>query len=215
MQTYEDWKKSNWDRAHKEQDVSALTGTGIGGHLHTLKVPDLVKPDSSILCIGVGTGVWLNEMAERVAEVWGLDVTPKASMNLPKSIKFTCNPKDLPKNHFDLALSLWVAPHISNHDLQEQLNSVVPSLKNDGVFAMHYKEPIDPNLPLDNREGANDEYKKAFTATMLRRRGHLSQMVEWAGGTVSKTFGDNISHFYNIVEAIAHIQKSKTGGKLL
>ena len=66
---YEEWKKMNWDNAHKKQDISALTGTGIGGHLHTLKVLELVKSDSVVLCIGVGTGVWVNEMIERVAEV--------------------------------------------------------------------------------------------------------------------------------------------------
>ncbi len=204
---YEDWQKTNWDEAHKKQDVSALTGTGIGGHLHTLKVLELVKPNSSILCIGVGTGVWVNEMIEKTADVTALDITLEAAKSIKTSILFCTSPDELPTDHFDLALSLWVAPHMNNHDLQMQFNGVIPSLKKDGIFAIHYKEPIDASKPLDNMEGTNEEWKKARSASMLRRRSHFNQMVQWGGGKVVQGFYDNISHFYSIIEAIAHIKK--------
>jgi len=207
MPSYEEWKKECWDRSHKEEDVSALTGTGIGGHLHTLKVKDLIQPDMSVLCIGVGTGGWIQEMSETVKEVWALDVTEFAAKNLPSKVVFTTDAKELPNNHFDLALSLWVASHMSNHDLQLQFEGVIPSLKPNGIFAVHYKEPLDASLPLDNLEGTEDEWKKARSATVMRRRGHFNEMVEWVGGRVSKTFGDDISVFYQIVEAVAHIQR--------
>lgn len=209
MPTYSQWKKDNWDRAHRETDVSALTGTGLGGHLCTLHAGDLIFPEASVLCIGVGTGVWIIEISEEVQDVWALDVSPVAAVRMPKQSHFVTEPRELPGDHFDLALSLWVAPHMSNRDLRVQLCEVVRSLKDTGVFALHYKEPLDENVPLDNLEGHLDEFRKAHCAEMLRRRKHFADMVEWAGGFISEIVQESPSKYHGQIEVSCHIKKQR------
>lgn len=206
MTSYEEWRRDNWDRAHIEGDVSALTGTSLHGHLATLHAGSLFVDNVSLLCIGVGTGHWVKEAFERTKDIWCLDVSSHAQKNLPSDVKFTLDPTKLPSSNFDLALSLWVAPHMSNYDLQTQMNEVVRSLKKDGVFAIHYKEPLDPTVTVDNLEGTDDEWKVARRAGMLRRRGHFKQMAHWANGNV--VFNEERpSEFHQIVEVCAHITR--------
>lgn len=207
MPTYEGWKVTNWDKAHKESDISALTGTGLGGHLNTLQVGHLLTPSVQVLCVGVGMGTWVQDVAKKGCSVWALDISQVAAAKMPANSNFTTNPKKLPTGYFDLAMSLWVAPHMSNHDLQEQLTEVIRSLTPSGLFAVHYKEPMDSKAPLDNREGADDEFFQARAAKMLRRREHFASMVGWAGGRVKETLNEQPSQFYQIVEVVAHITK--------
>ena len=208
MPTYEAWKRENWDRAHQEQDITALTGTGLDAHLTTLGAKDLLTPETDLLCIGVGTCYWVEEAVGRARVVWGLDVSPQARERMPEGANFTTDPEDLPSDYFDLALSLWVAPHMTNHDLQEQLCEVIQSLKPGGILAIHYKEPINDHELLDNREGAEDEWRVASSAGMKRRRDYFDQMVCWAGGRVVARPLEMPSYFYNMIEVSAHIQRS-------
>lgn len=210
MQTYEEWKQTNWDSAHSKQDLSALTGTGLQAHLATLEASHLLLPQSSVLCVGVGTGGWVAEAAEAAQDTWALDVSPVAGLCLPEQVRFITDAGLLPSNHFDVALSLWVAPHMSDHDLQEQLTEVVRAIKPEGVFAIHYKEPLDPHAVLDNRSGAEDEYRRAQSASMLRRRKHFADMVTWAKGRVKLIAAERPSSFYQVVEVSAHVCKCKT-----
>lgn len=209
MPTYKDWKKQNWDRAHRETDLTALTGTGLGGHLNTLHTQDLITPGASALCVGVGEGAWVRELAERVRTLWALDVSPVAAARMPEGTRFITSPGDLPQDTFDLAMSLWVAPHMSDSDLQEQLNGVVASLKSQGTFAIHYKEPLNGQEQIDNQEGEEGEYLVARSAMMLRTRERFIEMTEQAGGRVEKIVQENVSHFYQITETIAHVKRSE------
>ncbi|KKN02483.1 hypothetical protein LCGC14_1117270 [marine sediment metagenome] len=211
--TYEEWKRDNWNKAHRESDITALTGTGLAGHLTTLEVNSLLVPDASVLCIGVGMGVWIQDIAKRGCNIWALDVSPVAGARMPANSNFTTNPRDLPSDYFDLVMSLWVAPHMSDHDLQEQFNGVIRSLKLTGTFAIHYKEPLDSKMKVDNREGADDEFFQARSAGMLRRRKHFANMVFWAGGYVKQTTNKQSSYFYQIIEAVAHIGKLQPDSK--
>lgn len=204
---YEEWKRKNWDEAHKTSNVSALTGTGLDGHLATLQATDLFDKNSTVLCIGVGLGDWVRDFSEKVEQIWALDVSEIAKVRMPLGAVFTTDPRDLPSDTFDLALSLWVAPHMSDHDLQVQLTEVIRALKPTGTFAIHYKEPLYPDNLLDNREGADDEHLRAREAMMIRRRAHFFNMVTWAGGHVDKIAIEYPSNFYEIVEASAHIHK--------
>lgn len=207
MMNYEIWKKETWDKAHQEKDVSALTGTELPGHLGTLGVVDLAKPECAVLCIGVGMGKWVHQACQQFTKVHALDVTRNAAKSIPNDVPLTLDPRELPSDTFDLALSLWVAPHMTDHDLGVQLREVVRSLKPTGVLAMHYKEPLDENAPLDNRQGAEDEWRLAGAAGMLRRRRHFDALVGWAGGRVIDRPVQCISKFHQIIEVSAHIAK--------
>lgn len=211
MPTYDEWKIENWDRAHKETNVSALTGTALGGHLNTLCAVDFFIPETVLLCIGVGTGGWVAEAAERVKEVWAIDISKVAARRMPRGVTFVQFPEQLPSNKFTLALSLWVAPHMSNHDLEVQIRHVVRSLVPNGVFAVHYKQPMNDDDPIDNREGASDEWIVARRAGMLRRQGHFEAMVRWGGGKVVGYPGEIVSQFYGIREMAAHISPANRG----
>lgn len=207
MPDYKQWQKENWDRAHRENDVSALTGTGLAGHLATLGAGELFTPEAAVLCIGVGMGDWVRKATEgRPGPTWALDVSEVAGDKVVPAY-FVTDASQLPENAFDLALSLWVAPHMTDHDLEVQLREVVRSLKPGGIFALHYKEPLDEDASLDNRQGADDEYRRAESAMMLRRRRHFASMVAWAGGHVERIALEYPSHFWQIIEVSIHIGK--------
>lgn len=205
--TYKQWKRDNWDRAHQEHDITALTGTGLGGHLNTLVAKEYVLPTSSVLCIGVGIGSWIAELVPKVLRISALDISPVAASRMPKGVIFYSDPRKLPSEVFDLALSLWVAPHMNNVDLQEQLGEVIRSLRVNGVFALHYKEPIKTNQIVDNREGQDDEWIVARGAMMLRKREYFAEMTQRAGGYVEKIAAEHPSQFHKIIEASVHIRK--------
>lgn len=204
---YEEWKLENWSRAHREGDVSALTGTGLEGHLTALGVRNVACSESRVLCIGVGTGVWVREAKERFKSVWALDVVEEAGQSIPWADGFVTDPRRLPSNAFDLAMSLWVAPHMTNHDLEIQLREVIRSLKPGGILAVHYKEPLNDDVTIDNREGAEDEWRLASAAGIVRRRRYLADMVSWAGGKVLRYATENKSQFYRVNEVGIHIGK--------
>lgn len=208
MPTYEEWKRSNWDKAHREKDITALTGTGLGGHLATLQTKDLLRQGiTTVLCIGVGTGGWVKEIAKIAKEVYALDVSTLSAKSLPENVLLVTDPKLLPGNKFDLAMSLWVAPHMNDPDLQLQLAEVIRSLTADGVFAIHYKEPLTTNQVVNNRLGEPREYAIARQARMLRKPRQFASMVELAGGYIIGRVQENPSQFHKIVEVSAHVGK--------
>jgi hypothetical protein len=204
---YEEWKVENWNRAHREMDISALTGSTLDGHLEVLAAEGLLGVGTKLLCIGVGTGAWVQEAVDQGAEVECLDVSVESKEHIPVGVPLHVDPTTLPENTFDLALSLWVAPHMTNHDLETQVREVVWSLKSSGVFCVHYKEPMDDDAAIDNREGADDEWKRAGAALMLRRRRHFDSLVGWAGGIVVARPIEHPSQFYKIIEVSAHIMR--------
>ena len=211
MTDYKQWQRENWDRAHRESDITALTGTGLGGHLTALGTAELLMPLSTVLCIGVGMGDWVRDAALWAAETWALDISPVAGARMPVGVRFVTDARELPSDHFDLAMSLWVAPHMTDHDVEEQLAEVIRSLKPTGIFALHYKEPLVDSATVDNREGAEDEYRRAEGAMMLRRRRHFAAMVQWAGGHVDRIAMEYPSQFWQIIEVSIHIGKGTKG----
>jgi len=208
MTPYDQWKRSAWDDAHATQNISALTGTGFLPHVSCLGVAEFIQPTAKVLCIGVGTGQWVRECAQKVADVRALDISPMASKNLEEIVLVT-NAEELPDSHFDLALSHYVAVHVSDHDLEVQLRNVIRSLKPSGIFAMHYKEPLRPDQPVDNWAGESKEVEVAICAFMLRRREHMKEMVRWAGGKVIKYVADIPCEAQEMREVVIHIGRAE------
>ena len=208
---YDEWKETNWAKAHQDQDISALSGHTLDGHLMGLGVYDLFLPDMDVLCIGVGTGEWVREAAKRTTgQVWALDVTPEAAVNLPKNVPLSIDQSQLPVHAFDLAMSLQVAIHMNNQDLDYQIIGAIRSLKENGVLAMHYKEPMDNEQVIDNREGASDEWLVVRNANVLRRRSYFDRMVDRAGGEIIARPTQNVSPFFKVIDVMVHIKRKQS-----
>ena len=112
------------------------------------------------------------------------------------------NMKMLPKDAFDLAVSFFVAQHMTNEDLEEQFKCVIPSLKSDGILAVHYLEPLDTDV-------VPDFHQKILTppGRVLRSRGQMTKIIFCAGGTVGEIIRDTPHPKMQLREMGLHIKK--------
>lgn len=200
-----------WQEVHSRGYLgelrAALTGAHLADHVDALQVQDRVTKDSKILCIGVGLGGWVWELAGLGCDISALDIAPSA-LDRVKQFAKTFLPTDkLPINTFDLALSHWVTPHMTPIALQEQLNNVIPSLKNTGIFAMQFSEPDNWPNGVDPRSSRKTDEQKLRAARSVFKRTDIADMVNKAGGKIlciAKEYKVS-THFINIV--MVHITR--------
>lgn len=193
--------KDYWDNAHLTNNISSLSGHTLTGHLASLKVRDLIKSYHNVLCIGVGTGEWVNVISEYVNAVFALDISENARLKLDQKVRFNTNVSQLPSNYFDLAMSLWVTPHISICDLQKQVTEVVRSLKDGGIFALHYNEPT------GTLSTAYDINNILQSGGSHRTKEEIDNIVDISGGKVLAHELIIESKDYNINMMVVHVQK--------
>jgi SAM-dependent methyltransferase len=194
-----------WENAHADCDIAKLTGANLRSHLDNLCVT--LKDADTVLCIGIGTGGWVNELAEMGPEVWSLDISREANKKVASCIRCINDAGDLPTDYFDLALSQWVAPHMHREELGYQLGHVIRSLTTNGVFAVHYNEPYPPS---DSPEESMDKYASAADGVVRITRSDFSSLVREQGGT---PFIANYSHspLHKLTAVAAHIRKNQQG----
>jgi hypothetical protein len=84
-------------------------------------------------------------------EVHALDIVPEALARVHDCATTHLSADELAPASIDLALSHWVAPHMSADALAAQIAAVVKALRPGRLFALHYNEPDgkDPREPLD------------------------------------------------------------------
>ena len=172
-----------WDDAHQNRIRGALSGHPLSAHVQFLRFN--LAPAGHALCIGVGMGDWIRDLAGHHWGVSSLDISPEGLKRVA-DLGDTYLPGDpLPKDTFDLAISHWVSPHMMPADFAAQLANVVPALKKYGAFAVHYNEPLDrpkrqmPDDPIARTKflgGGGVEYS----------REEFVRMVEQAGGRIVK-----------------------------
>jgi hypothetical protein len=90
----------------------------------------------------------------------------------------------MPAGEFDVAMSHWVTPHMTEEALAAQIKQVVPALKPGGVFAMQYCEPLGWTKPNDPQWHGDTEDTRHQYARSLFTRAELEAMVSAAGGKV-------------------------------
>lgn len=197
MNDYYNWQKSYWNYAHIESNISSLSGHTLKGHIETLRLPCAISRKIKVLCIGVGTGKWVNDLADLVDCVWALDIVDTARLKLNPKVHFSFDYLLLPTDYFDLAMSLWVTPHISLDDLQVQSLHVIRSLKRGGLYAMHYNEPTGE---------ISDKYDKVN----IFQAGSSHRTKE----EIESVFVDRVTHIhireqaeYNLNMIVAHVYK--------
>lgn len=194
--------RAYWDDVHTTNDHVALTGASFARHCESLCVS--VVPGSNVLCIGIGEGPWVRDLA-KVAVASALDVSAVALRKVEDVATTYTSPDELPSNAFDLAMSLWVAPHVNDPDLQQQFSGVLRSLVVGGVFAVHYNEPLREDGVVDNRCGCDDEPEHIRLAAMLRRRGQFARMVECAGGRILRIVHEHAVESCQMRMVMAHV----------
>jgi GT2 family glycosyltransferase len=202
-QTASDYKrliKDFWDKSHILVINDRLTCNSLETHLSYLHV-DAPHKDMKFLCVGVGNGTWIKSLVPLAATVYALDITDK--VNIPPSVHLVTNLNSLPTNLFDLALSLWVAPHMNDADLAEQLRHVIRSLTLNGVYAIHYNEPLgDHPMPQEQTVGV------ARAGSMVRDRETFLAMVKNGGG-VASIVREHPHPQYQMQMVVAHVRRIK------
>lgn len=188
-----------WTEAHTIGGIDRLTCNSLKGHLEYLKV-DPPIPNTAALCVGVGDGVWVSELSKIVSNVWALDVTELA--RVPQSVPLILDPSQLPTELFDLALSLWVSPHLDDETLESQLKYIIRSLTRTGVYAVHYNEPLSMNLsPHLQTIGL------AKAGSIVRTRETFLSMVSSNGG-ISDIVRIHPHPEHKMQMIVAHIRKA-------
>jgi hypothetical protein len=176
-----------WAIVHRTAEKSAaLSDSSLRAHGEFLGVDGWISPGTEILCIGVGTGRWIDELREAGCRCSALDICQEALNRVP--VPGYLSPALLPRSVFDLIVSYWVAPHLPADALQAQMAGVIPALKTGGIFALHFCEPTGP----DPRPAA-PELHRMIDARSAFTREEISEMAARAGGRIlsySTTFPD-------------------------
>lgn len=208
--------KTYWDWAHESNNRSSLTGNTLAGHLAFLAAEALLQPTSHVLCIGIGMADWVKELSEflRGGLLYALDISGIARSKVA-GIASTCSPEGLyqlkPQNAFDLALSCWVAPHMSASQVEEQIRAIIPALTSTGTFAIHYNEPF-PGTTFDEAEFVrrHSTYAEALRTGLFRMtRERFDGIVQSAGGKVVKRQMRREAPEFDEVIFAAHIQRER------
>jgi hypothetical protein len=196
MNTFDEDMLEFWAGSHEAGGIERLSCHSLDTHLASLRV-ELPSGSSSILCVGIGDGRWVSNLVDLSPQysVWTLDIVQKSIAGATSRT----DPASLPSDWFDLAMSLWVAPHMSDEGLAAQLRCVIQSLKRGGVFAIQYNEPT---AGWDVRQ---DIYA-AQAGQMVRSRGAFLKMVADSGGRAEFVFEEDKPQ-YAMRIVVAHIRR--------
>lgn len=181
-----DW----WETQHRKQ-TNHLSNHPLYIARNFLDFQEFLKPGSTVLCIGVGTGGWMREMYVMGIHMHALDISLRSLANVKPLCVQTYIPdnmKRLPPNTMDLVVSFYVAQHMVNEDLEHQMKCVIPSLKRNGVLALQYMEHILPEHEPDYDQGLT-----GYPGRVLRSQEQMSDICSNAGGIIEKVVG-NIPH---------------------
>jgi len=187
---------------------NSLSGCTLKTHVDFLGVAGRVRPGAVVLCIGVGTGTWIQQLAEAGCEPWAYDITAVALRRAPAAKGGFLDGDKLPANTFDLALSHWVSPHQPPTVLEAQIAAVVPALKPSGLFALHYNGPFNWPGERDPRQPDISPYQRCLNACSVFAPERIAEMAAQAGGKVIANFArEDWPKYYRRLYA-AHIVRA-------
>lgn len=191
-----------WEVCHERIAHKYLSGYHYKQYEEFLRIK--IKAANTILEIGVGEGVATREMAGLGKEIHVVDIS-KAALERVKDIA-TCwhlsEINELPKDHFDLAISHLVAQHINDDTLSLHMSSVIPSLRENGVFALQYSSKLRP-LGSDSDNPATESNMREGQVT--REPSVVAEIVEKAGGKVIKEVPEQSWEHAGLIWHGAHI----------
>ena len=129
-----------WEEHHSNNAERWLTGSSVKHYETFFQVP---LADAIMLEIGVGLAVASIPLACRNKELHCVDISRRALKRVEGKVTKTWHTSEidqLPKNYFDIAVSMLVAQHVSDAELQRQLDCIIPALKEDGVFLLQFSD---------------------------------------------------------------------------
>jgi cyclopropane fatty-acyl-phospholipid synthase-like methyltransferase len=142
-----------WDEKHelynKTGNIQMLSGSSLQQVRSFLCLDNLLKNNPTVLYIGVGTGQDTKELVQEGCTVDALDISSVALnrvVGVARDVYLASDIESLPEKAYDLAISHFVAQHMCDEDLKAQIEAVMPSLKNDGVFALHFVVVTEPGI---------------------------------------------------------------------
>jgi len=203
-----------WDACHSgshpEKDffLTGHQGPEVWQHL---QVRDMLAPGLNVLNIGVGQGHCTRNLAGLGCRVAVLDISPLALEKvreatwagyLAGNLEKTPSEGGLPENSFDLALSFLVTQHMEHTGLEQQLKAVICALKPEGIFAIQYAFPLDPQT-----YPADDIPDRCKVGGVVRTPEVFEDMVRRAGGHTERHWEHSRYPQYDIGWCIAHIRK--------
>lgn len=200
-----DSSKDWWEQQHQQQS-GHLSGNPLRNAVDFLHLRRFLKPGATVLCIGVGTGGWMEEMYRLGIHMYGLDISDISLARVKRQCIQTYNEtnmKDLPADTFDLAVSYYVAQHMTNENLEEQFRYVLPSLKPDGILAIQFMAPV--------QFGEEPKWNQEIGTPPGRVLRSLLQMNELAfrgGGIIDRVVSDSPLPTKDLREMGVHIKRS-------
>jgi cyclopropane fatty-acyl-phospholipid synthase-like methyltransferase len=194
-----------WNVCHNNKSLIMLSGNTGEQIIANLRIQHLIKPNINLLNIGVGMGLCTEYYAKQQCNVSVMDISDVALQKVKRiSVAgyLASNLSELPKNKFDLAISHLVAQHTENADLKTNLEAVIASLNNDGVYAIQITYPI-----LKSAIRTDWTKKEAKAGSITRTCSEFSKMVEDAGGIIENIFTIALHPEYNFGWYGCHIRK--------
>ena len=134
---------------------------------------DFIKPDSSLLELGCGTGYFTKEIAKTKAQIVAIDISPellalaKENVDYPNVSFCIENAYEMSfeDNQFDFIIGSSVLHHL---DIKKAISEVYRVLKKDGIIAFTEPNMMNPqialqkNIPYIKRKAGDSPDETAF-----------------------------------------------------
>ncbi|HEY7480356.1 MAG TPA: methyltransferase domain-containing protein [Gemmatimonadales bacterium] len=164
----------------RRKSSAELTRRSLGPQLRILR--RYLRPDTTVLEIGPGDCSLSMALAERVRQVYGLDVSEKITQraSLPSNFKLILSDGTsvpLPPDSVDVAYSNQLMEHLHPDDALEQLEGIYRALRPGGVYIC-----ITPNR-LDGPHDVSQYFDSVATGFHLKEYtvGELSRLFRQVG----------------------------------
>jgi len=207
------YRIATWDYMHKEKNHGALSGCQYEETLETLKLTNLVTPDSRILEIGVGFGYVTKALYNHVNKVDAFDISSIALENVRDYCykSFTLSDiEDMSTNCYDVIFCQNVIQHIPTPMLYYEMFHFIRSLESDGVMAVK-------SISTDGYKDTGDDPEIVIEETrchdsigcFCRSESYLKKIIDRCGGVATLVASKPCDVMFINAEQIFHITKKK------
>ncbi len=175
-----DW----WEAQHRNKELLHLSGYRSRQIWGGLQIKDKVKPNITVLNIGIGLGHDTRDLARHGRTVHVLDISSLAIDSVRQVVSkgwLASEIDQLPPSTYDLAISHLVAQHMTNDDLTNQMTQVIRGLKPEGIFAIQFAYAL-------NGESVGEDEVHLRGGAIVRTFDAFRVMMGTAKGIIIRSF---------------------------